>query len=402
MQSITASYIEKEDSDVQDGDSTQPFTPPWIDEHDLIIKSRSKCSVTWLDDLKEDQRLDSLDLHMDIDTSQAVFKLSCKIYLKLPKNNRQTVYLFICAADICAVTVDEDDKAMPLLRFSLAQNAHFIVPRQNPAAVKEASERLLSSMRALSLVKEFTIHLDGSTTTESTRARLWQIGSMFPNGPTNHFSSIDLQSLYNGKGGAIFTENTDTMNTSDGAGLPPSYETLASSRHKRKRSSSSGSQDKTTRSKRDDETGIASRLREMADCLNNINHCVSEILDRQREMEDRQRKMEEHFRSDMRTNFRQLENAVTTEIEGVLNQYGAAEVESQVERYTNDRAEELRIEMLERYNDWENKFDKEMEQRRQGAREDLREDIKKYADKGIRKALKEQLPNMHIQLSYSK
>ncbi|KAL7932161.1 hypothetical protein V8C35DRAFT_103257 [Trichoderma chlorosporum] len=293
---------------------------------------------------------------------------------------------------------------MPLLHFSLAQNPHFIVPRDNPATVKQASERLLSSMRALSLVKEFTVHLDGSTTTESTLVRLWQIGSMFPNRPRNHFSSIDLQSLYNGKGGEIFTENTDITNTSDGAGLPPSYETLASSRHKRKRSSSSsaGSQDQTTRSERDDEAGIASRLREMADCLNNINHCVSEILDRQREMEDRQRKMEEHFRSDMRTNFRKLEDAVTTEIEGVLNHYGAEEVELAVKKHTNDRAEELRIEMLEKYNDWENKFDKEMEQRRQGAREELREDIKKCADRGIRKALKEQLPNMHFQLSYSK
>lgn len=121
----------------------------------------------------------SLDINMDtLTTNKAMFKLSCSIFLKKKDNNKLSIYLFILPPSIRTIELKTNGGSVSL-HFYMGRNAALVVPRDGPLEPKARSEQLLNLMKALSLVKDFTIQLGNTDIPESIKANLGHAASIF-------------------------------------------------------------------------------------------------------------------------------------------------------------------------------------------------------------------------------
>lgn len=113
------------------------------------------------------------------------------------------------------------------LHFYMDRNAALIAPRDGLFEPKAKSKQLLNLMKALSLVKDFTIELGNTDISESIKLNLGHIASIFSphnqSRPGTNEEIADLKSLYHGKGGEVINATTATTSISGEASVPPPF-----------------------------------------------------------------------------------------------------------------------------------------------------------------------------------
>ncbi|EHK44459.1 hypothetical protein TRIATDRAFT_94626, partial [Trichoderma atroviride IMI 206040] len=187
-----------------------------------------KADLTWTDGSGQAQSIDDVYFKVDIDTliSKAIFRLTCRIWVKGKDKNRTSVYLFIHPENIQTIRLEAID-GVSLLHFSMNQNySRLVVPNDRVLECKHSTLPRLQSMKALAEIDTFTVHLKASGMTGLTHYHLRQIASTFSSPQTRRLetddSRVDLQSLYSGIGGHVF--NTGTIfaggNNKRDQGLP--------------------------------------------------------------------------------------------------------------------------------------------------------------------------------------
>lgn len=198
-----------------------------LEEPIQIHASCDNIDVTWKNSSGQAQSIDNIPLKVDIDTqtSKAIFRLTCRVWIKGKGKNRtqlkgsdgqagdkQPVYLFIHPENIRVVTL-EVDHDIPSLHFYMDQGgSRLVIPSDCILECKNSVHARLLSMSALAETSDFTIHFKNADTTKLTRDHLLQIVSIFsaPNTkrPETDHRRIDLQSLYGGIGGHVFNAST--------------------------------------------------------------------------------------------------------------------------------------------------------------------------------------------------
>lgn len=182
-----------------------------------------------MDESGQIQSVDCLSLDINMDTltaNKAMFKISCSIFLKKKDNNKLSIYLFILPPSIRTIELKINGDNVSL-HFYVDQSATLVVPRDIPLEPKARSEQLLNSMKALSLVKDFTIQLGDTDILESIKSSLGHAASIFS--PDNQYRPgtneeiADIKSLYSGKGGEVFNPIAATATISKEASVPPPY-----------------------------------------------------------------------------------------------------------------------------------------------------------------------------------
>lgn len=196
-----------------------------LEEPIQIHTSHDSTDITWKNGSGQAQSIDNILLKVDIDTlsSRAIFKLTCRIWIKGKGKNkaqlkgseagdRQSVYLFILPENIRAITLGVVGDVSSL-HFSMNDGcSHLIVPSDRVLECKHSTLPRLHLMKTLAETDEFTIHFKKSDMTGLMSDHLLRIASIFSAANANRPATDDrrtkLQTLYGGVGGHIFDTST--------------------------------------------------------------------------------------------------------------------------------------------------------------------------------------------------
>ncbi|KAL7920761.1 hypothetical protein ACQKWADRAFT_314482 [Trichoderma austrokoningii] len=198
-----------------------------LEEPIQIHAAFDKVDITWTDGSDQAQSIDDVYLKLDIDTliSKALFRLTCRVWLKgkgknktqLKGNDRQSVYLFIHPEDIQTIKLEVNDGTSSL-HFSMNQGrSRLVIPNDRVLECKQTTLPRLHSLKTLAEMGIFTMHFKESDMTAMKHDLLLQTASIFSSANYKRLETddrrVDLQSLYNGIGGHVF----DTSTTPAGA-----------------------------------------------------------------------------------------------------------------------------------------------------------------------------------------
>jgi hypothetical protein len=182
-------------------------------------------------------------LKVDIDTltSKAIFRLTCRVWIKGKGKNRtqlkgndgqagdqQPIYLYIHPENIQAITLELDNDVSSL-HFSMDQSgSRLVIPSDCILECKNSVHARLLSMRALADTSEFAIRFKNADMKKITRHHLHQIASIFSATNTNRPNTDDrrtnLQTLYIGVGGLVLDKDTvlvDNISPENTSAPPP-------------------------------------------------------------------------------------------------------------------------------------------------------------------------------------
>lgn len=207
-----------------------------LEEPIQIHTSCDNVDVTWNNANGQAQNIDNIFLKVDIDTltSKAIFRLTCRVWIKGKGKNRtqlkgdqQPVFLFIHPENIRAITLGADD--VPSLQFCMDQGgSRLVIPSDCILECKNSVHARLLSMKALANARDFSIHLKDADMSKFTRHHLQQIASIFSAANTSRLDTDDrrtnLQTLYVGIGGHVFDTSTtleDDASPEDTSPPPP-------------------------------------------------------------------------------------------------------------------------------------------------------------------------------------
>ncbi len=237
-------------STASDSDTGPPITPTtWTASSDIDVTAQPAV-VTWRSSDGQDQALSQLnfDLHHNIRSNKAFFKLRAAAALKAhPRSRKTNIFLFIHPERIRTIAIDESSCATEAralspesicLRFELNRAPALVVPKDSLAPRNQGSGNLLDSMRALAQQTTFVVYA-GISCRSLPRQRLLSLCEAVSR---NELSSIvalsSTTSLYAGVGGRVI--EGDSLGGSNSAavgeghspaleipaGNPPSYDEL--------------------------------------------------------------------------------------------------------------------------------------------------------------------------------
>ncbi|KAI1158027.1 hypothetical protein F5B18DRAFT_642617 [Nemania serpens] len=208
--------------------------------------------ITWRTPDGEDQSLShvKLDLHYDVHSSKAFFKLRAAVALKShPRSRNTAVFLFVHPERIRALVLDDSPcavEAMALgpetvcLHFELSRLPALVVPKESHAPRNHTSGNLLDSLRAV--VQQTTFSVYAKIPCRSLpRQRLFALcGAVSRNELRSIAAHSNASSLYAGAGGKIIEGDSlsrpDSTAASEGhesafeplvENPPPSYNEVA-------------------------------------------------------------------------------------------------------------------------------------------------------------------------------
>ncbi|KAL7785849.1 hypothetical protein V8C37DRAFT_393559 [Trichoderma ceciliae] len=414
MANNRASRTQIDDIDVEDGDSTQPATPPCSKHNHILecepkcrqvnvefIDSYSNCNATWKNG-DQAKSIDKLCLYININTftNKAMLKLSCQILLRQARHQKQAIYVYIYPTDIRAITFEMND-ARPSLHFSMYRHPKLIVPAYCPTVPKPGYESLLESICTLSLAKDFTVRIDRSEITEL--AHLQQVASIFSSTSTDNRPKTDkvnanLQSLYIGRGGEDVNARGLITSTCNRAGLPPPYEEPAPS-GKRKRRTNTNSECSPTS---DDNIPFAKKPH--ADPKGIEERLINYVEKRLGGMEER---IENNIRNDIndlktaltdiKKDISQLESNIMWEINDISRQ-NEETIHNEVGEQVNGCMENLCTETRSTIADELKDKGKELDNNLEDLQEKF-EEFKEHINAWVRWRVKKELSNIRLQVS---
>ncbi|KAK7751865.1 hypothetical protein SLS62_006166 [Diatrype stigma] len=197
-----------------DSDAGPDITPTWTPNSDIDVTAQP-AAVAWRDTDGQDQSLSqvNLDLHYNVRSCKAFFKVRAAVALKAHARARKTnIFLFIYPERIRAVALDESPCAAEAktlgpdaigLRFELTRASALVVPKDSLAPRNQASGSVLDSMRALAKQTTFVVYSSIPCRT-LPRQRLI---SLCEAASRNELSSLaahsNSSSLYAGVGGRV-------------------------------------------------------------------------------------------------------------------------------------------------------------------------------------------------------
>ncbi|KAI0007328.1 hypothetical protein F4779DRAFT_592397 [Xylariaceae sp. FL0662B] len=240
------------DSDPDPAPAPAPAPAPVsIPDPDIDVTARPAVAV-WRNLGGHDLSLSQLnfDLHYNVRSNKAFFKLRCAVALKAhPRSHKTNVFLFIPPERIRAVTLDESPcgaEAKMLgpdatcLRFNLSSAPTLVVPKGSLAPRNQASGNTLDSLRALAQHTTFAVYFSIPCRTLPRRRLLSLCEAASRAGLRSIDAHNNTTSLYAGNGGRVI--ECDTLGVSAaGAGTaldgheavleaptenPPSYDDL--------------------------------------------------------------------------------------------------------------------------------------------------------------------------------
>ncbi|KAL7966518.1 hypothetical protein HDV63DRAFT_384998 [Trichoderma sp. SZMC 28014] len=323
-----------------------------------------------MDESGRAQSVDGLSLDINIDTltaNKAMFKLSCSIFLKMKDNNKLSIHLFILPPSIRSIELKTKGGYMSL-HFYMDQNAILVVPGDDPLEPKARSKQLLNSIKALSLVKNFTIQLGNTDISESIKSSLDHAASIFsPNNqwrPGTNEEMADIKSLYGGKGGEIFNAAAATAGISKEASVPLPYPS-----NKRKRKREQFVSDEVIHDSRKD---LETRLARMEACLAETQSRLAKTEARLAELETSLEESEEEGTD--RGSYGEEE--VAAQVSELLDDFIYSHaLENMVEDLVGKYMGHLNVDVDEMFAEKENRFDETIEEVKQDVMEDCRETV---------------------------
>ncbi|UKZ58862.1 uncharacterized protein TrAtP1_000184 [Trichoderma atroviride] len=270
------------------------------------------------------------------------------------------------------------------------RNAALVIPRDDPLELKARSGQLLNLMKALSLVKDFTIQLGNIDIPESIKSNLGHAASIFsPNGqcrPGTNEEISDLKSLYYGKGGEVFNATAATASISKEASVPPLY---PSNKRKRKREQSA-SGEVIHDSRKDLET----RLARMEACLAETQSRLAKTESRLAELEA----IREESGEEGTNRGKYGEEEVATQVGELLDDFIYSHaLENMVEDLVGKYMSHLNVDVDDMFAEKENRFDETIEEIKQDVMKDCREIVLEQVKHHLA-----ELIDTRLELSFSK
>ncbi|KAL7921796.1 hypothetical protein ACQKWADRAFT_294484 [Trichoderma austrokoningii] len=299
-------------------------------------------SATWTNENGQTQSIDGVSLDINVDTlttNTAMFRLSCSLFLKRKDNNRLWIYLFILPPSIHTIKL-ETSRGRMFLHFCMDRNAALIAPKDDILGLKAKSQHLLNLMKALSLVKQFTIQLGNTEMSESIKSSLGHVASIFSptnqNRPSTNEKIADFKSLYYGKGGEIINATAITASISEEGNVPPVY---PPNKRKRKREQSvSGNV------KHDSRKDLEARLARMEACLGQMQSQLVKTQSQLNKTQSQLAKMEARV-AELETG-RDDSGGEGSDIGEYVKQEVASQVEELIDEFINSDTLENMVENL--------------------------------------------------------
>ncbi|KAI0533000.1 hypothetical protein GGR58DRAFT_488368 [Xylaria digitata] len=249
-----------------DSDTGPTIIPTTFSFNSNIDITAQPAVITWRTSDGEDQCLSrlNLDLHYDVRSSKAFFKLRAAVALKsLPHSRNTTVFLFVHPERIRTLILDDSPctaEARTLgpetvcLHFELSRLPALVVPKESLAPRNQASGNLLDSFRAIVQQSTFSVYAKIPCRRLPRQRLLALCGAASGNELRSIAAHSNASSLYAGAGGKIIEGDSlfrpDSNTVSEGhesvieplVENPPSYDEVppgpppaVPSLHKRRR-----------------------------------------------------------------------------------------------------------------------------------------------------------------------
>ncbi|KAI1250425.1 hypothetical protein MGN70_007478 [Eutypa lata] len=201
-------------STASDPDAGPDITPTWTSNSDIDVTAQPAV-VSWQDSNGQQQSLSqlNLDLHYNVRSNKAFFKLRAAVALKAhPRSRKTNVFLFIHPERIRAVALDESPNAAEAktlgadaicLRFELNRAPALVVPKDSLAPRNQPSGDLLDSLRALAKQTTFAVYSSIPCRTLSRQRLLSLCEAASRDGLSSLAAHSNTTSLYAGIGGRV-------------------------------------------------------------------------------------------------------------------------------------------------------------------------------------------------------
>lgn len=201
-------------STASDPDAGPDITPTWTSNSDIDVTAQPAV-VSWQDSNGQQQSLSqlNLDLHYNVLSNKAFFKLRAAVALKAhPRSRKTNVFLFIHPERIRAVALDESPNAAEAktlgadaicLRFELNRAPALVVPKDSLAPRNQPSGDLLDSLRALAKQTTFAVYSSIPCRTLSRQRLLSLCEAASRDGLSSLAAHSNTTSLYAGIGGRV-------------------------------------------------------------------------------------------------------------------------------------------------------------------------------------------------------
>ncbi|KAI1078717.1 hypothetical protein F5B20DRAFT_547028 [Whalleya microplaca] len=235
-----------------DPDPVPTPTPVSIPDPDIDVTARPAV-VAWQSLDNHDLTLPqlTLDLHYNVHSNKAFFKLRCALALKTqPRSALKTnVFLFIHPERVRSIALDDSPSGaeakmlgpdVTCLHFDLNRAPALVVPKGSLAPRNQASGNMLDSLRALAQQTTFSVYFSIPCRTLPRRRLLSLCEAASCAGLRSIDAYSDTTGLYAGNGGQVLecdslgtsTASTATVNQFEAAleapveNPPPSYDEL--------------------------------------------------------------------------------------------------------------------------------------------------------------------------------
>lgn len=239
-------------STASDSDASPAIVPPTTASANSNIDiSAQPAVITWRTNDGEDQCLShlKLDLHYDVHSNKAFFKLRAAVALKShPRPRNTAVFLFIHPERIRALVLDDapctvEARALGpetvCLHFELSKLPALVVPKESLAPRNQTSGNLLDSLRAVAQQATFSIYAKIPCRCLPRQRLLALCGAVSRNELRSIAAHSNASSLYAGAGGRIIEGDSlvrpDSTAVNEGhesvfeplVENPPSYDEVA-------------------------------------------------------------------------------------------------------------------------------------------------------------------------------